>query len=251
MITCVPPALIVAGIAVGGCGYADRDQNGATTTDRQDEPLNALSEQERADGWALLFDGKTLTGWRGFKSDRAPDSWKVVDGAIFFSPDGERGDIITDDRFENYELSLEWKISPNGNSGIFYRVSEEADRIWEVAPEMQVLDNEGHPDGQYPNHTAGANYDIHTPSADATKPVGEWNAVRILIDGNHVEHWMNGTKIVEYEFGSPDWTALVAESKFSEWPEYGLAKRGHIGLQDHDDPVWYRNIKIRPLPPTP
>ncbi len=242
-------SVLVAAVLTIGClssGGQTDGQERAGSSEQEGIP-NTLSAGERAEGWELLFDGTSLAGWRGFRAEHAPDSWKVADGAIHFSPDGERGDIITDRQFENFELMLEWKISPNGNSGIFYRVSEEADRIWEVAPEMQVLDNEGHPDSQYPNHTAGANYDLHTPSVDMTKPVGEWNAVRIIVNGNHVEHWLNGTKIVEYEFGSPTWTSLVAASKFHEWPAYGTSVRGHLGLQDHGDPVWYRNIKIREL----
>ena len=154
---------------------------------------------------------------------------------------------MTVEEFGDFELSLEWKVAEAGNSGIFYRAARGSDNIFMSAPEMQVLDDAGHADGGNPLTSAGANYGLHPATPGVVKPAGEWNEARILVDGNHVEHWLNGQKMVEYELGSPEWKELVANSKFDQWPEYGTAARGHIGLQDHGDPVWFRNIRIREL----
>jgi hypothetical protein len=206
---------------------------------------NALTEAERANGWRLLFDGETLDGWRPFKGEGVPEGWAVEDGTL--ARVGAGGDIITDEAFEDFELSLEWRIAPGGNSGIFYLVSEDADYIWEAAPEMQVLDDDGHPDGQSELTSAGANFALHPAPRGVVRPAGEWNEARIVVRDGHVEHWLNGRPIVEYELGSEDWQRRVAASKFAEWDRYGQTRAGAIGLQDHGDPVWYRSIKVRPL----
>lgn len=211
----------------------------------QSAPVNQLTDAERAAGWRLLFDGRTTAGWRGFGRDSMPAGWQVVDGALTRVAQG--GDIITVDQFENFELALEWKLAPRGNSGVFYRATEATDVIYENAPEMQVLDDAGHGDGQSRLTSAGANYALHGVPAGIVKPAGEWNHARIQVNGARVAHWLNGVKVVEYELWSPEWEALVKGSKFAEWPPYGRAKRGHVGLQDHGDWVAYRNIKIRPL----
>jgi len=158
------------------------------------------------------------------------------------------GDIITDAQFKNFELALEWKISPGGNSGIFYRASEDSDAIYWNAPEMQVLDDARHPDGQSRMTAAGAAYDLYPSPAGIVKPANEWNAVRLVVNGNHVEQWLNGVKVVEYDFGSPDFQAKVKDSKFAPHQNFGKNAEGHIGLQDHGDIVAFRNIKIRVLP---
>src|SRR5213592_1108914 len=157
-------------------------------------------------------------------------------------------DIITRDKFRNFELTLEWNIAPAGNSGIFYRGSEDDDAIYLNAPEMQVLDDAGHVDGKSRLTAAGAAYDVYPSPAGVVKPAGQWNQVRLVVKGKHVEHWLNGVKMVEYEFGSPDWTAKVKASKFASHPHYGRNATGYIGLQDHGDKIAYRNIKIRVLP---
>ena len=208
--------------------------------------LNTVTAAERSAGWRLLFDGKTAAGWRGFKQDSVPAGWQVVDGALTRVNSG--GDIITRDKFRNFELALEWTIAPAGNSGIFYRGSEDDDAIYWNAPEMQVLDDAGHVDGKSRLTAAGAAYDVYPSPAGVVKPAGEWNQVRLVVKGKHVEHWLNGVKMVEYEFGSPDWTAKVKASKFGSHPHYGRNATGYIGLQDHGDKVAYRNIKIRVLP---
>ncbi len=207
---------------------------------------NSLTPDERSSGWRLLFDGRTGAGWRGFKSDTLPSGWSVVEGAL--TRVGEAGDIVTRDKFRNFELALEWKIAPGGNSGIFYRASEDDDAIYWTAPEMQVLDDAGHRDGQSRLTAAGSDYGISPSPAGVVKPAGEWNRVRIVVNGNHVEQWLNDVKVVEYELGSPDWEARVKASKFAPHPHYGRNTEGYIGLQDHGDRVAFRNIKIRVLP---
>ena len=207
---------------------------------------NTLTDSERAAGWKLLFDGTTGAGWRGYRQQTLPAGWQVKDGALTRVAGG--GDIITDEQFKNFELALEWKISPGGNSGIFYRASEDSDAIYWNAPEMQVLDDARHPDGQSRMTAAGAAYDLYPSPAGIVKPANEWNAVRLVVNGNHVEQWLNGVKVVEYDFGSPDFQAKVKESKFAPHPNFGRNSAGHIGLQDHGDVVAFRNIKIRVLP---
>ncbi|QMU31276.1 3-keto-disaccharide hydrolase [Adhaeribacter radiodurans] len=218
------------------------------TTGKSD---NTLTAAEKKAGYTLLFDGKTINQFRGFRKENVPASWGVEDGAITLVGKGA-GDLITKNQYENYELLLDWKISEGGNSGIIYNVSEDPqyEATYHTGPEMQVLDNDKHPDakqGKNGNRQAGANYDMIPLSAPAVKPVGQWNHVKLVVNKGHVEHWLNGKKVVEYQLGSPEWQALVKESKFASMPGYGKIKKGHIALQDHGDKVWYKNIKIRQL----
>ncbi|HUF26796.1 MAG TPA: DUF1080 domain-containing protein [Gemmatimonadaceae bacterium] len=242
-------AAVAAAVTLGGCSSAPQTSGDAQTAESQGGGMNTLTAAERADGWRLLFDGRTTDGWRNYKRETIGDGWQVVDGTLALM--GRGGDIITRDQFANFELALEWQLSPAGpagNSGIFYRASEEPDQIYNGAPEMQILDNERHPDGRSHLTSAGSNYALHGVDPSHTRPAGEWNAVRLVVNGNHVEHWLNGTKVVEYELGSDEWKAAVARSKFATQPEYGRATRGHIGLQDHGSYVAFRNIRIRELP---
>ncbi len=197
------------------------------------------------DGWTPLFDGETLSGWRGYNDEAIPPGWRVEDGAIHFS-DG-KGDIMTAAQYADFELELEWKVAEGGNSGIFYLATTGLDAIYMGAPEMQVLDDAKHRDGGSPLTSAGAAYGLYPAPRGVVKSAGEWNAVRIRVLGNDVEHWLNGEKIVSYTLGSAEWRELVRNAKFRDWPMYGMARRGHIGLQDHGDPVWYRNLRIRHL----
>ena len=225
-----------------------KDRYAKVLTPPRREPQNILTAEERAAGWKLLFNGTTTAGWHGFKKDRCPDGWQVVDGTLVrVAP---AGDIVTDEQFDNFELSLEWRISAGGNSGIIFHVSEDPKYtwVWQTGPEMQVLDNAEHHDGKNPLTSAGSNYALNAPPRDLTKPVGLFNKVRLIVNGSHVEHWMNGEKLLEYELWSAQWKRLVAHSKFNAMPDYGLMKTGRIALQDHGDRVWYRNIKIRRLP---
>jgi hypothetical protein len=213
---------------------------------------NALTDAEKKEGWELLFDGKTLDSWRGYKMQTLPAGWKVESGAIHFVPPtdaaaGQRADIITKKQYQDFELVVEWAVTPGGNSGIFFHVGETAPRTYETGPEFQVLDNKGHADGKKPETSAGSNYALHAPVKDTTKPLGEWNVARVKVEGAHVEHWLNGAKLLEYDLWTPEWKALVEASKFKAMPGYGLEKTGHIALQDHGDDVRFRNIKIRPL----
>ena len=196
--------------------------------------------------WTVLFDGKTVKGLRGYKQSGFPDSWEVVDGTLKTVP-GHGIDLISHQINKNFELELEWKVPKGGNSGIFYFATEEGNYIWQSAPEMQVVDDEKHTDGKNTLTSAGALYALIAPSTNVVKPVGEFNQVRIKVKNNHVEHWLNGTKIVEYVYGSDMMWDLVAKSKFNKMPLFAKASEGHIGLQGDHGLIWYKNIRIRRL----
>ena len=181
-------------------------------------------EQAGGDGgWRTLFDGKTTAGWRGYRLKTMPDGWTVLNGAL--TRTGKGGDIITTDQFGDFELTLEYNVAPNANSGVFFRVTEDDPVIWHEAPEVQVIDNARI--DLKPAQTAGSNYDLHAPTRDVTKPAGQWNTLRLIVKGTHIEHWLNATRVVEYELGSDDWKRRVLASKFKEFPRYGTARRGH------------------------
>ena len=206
---------------------------------------SVLTGAERAAGWRLLFDGKTSNGWRGYRSGQMSAGWQVVDGAL--TRVGDATDIITREQFADFELTLEWKVAPGGNSGIMFRITEEYDESYKSGPELQVLDDAGHADARSPFTAAGSDYALYPASPGAVGPAGAWNQVRMVVNGSHVEYWLNGINTVEYELWSPDWEARVKASKFAQWPSFGRARQGHIALQDHGDWVAYRNIKIREL----
>ena len=212
----------------------------------QEPAPNTLTPAEKAAGWRLLFDGKTTAGWRGYKSAEMPAGWQVTpDGALARA--SKASDIISVDQFGSFEFSFDWKIEAGGNSGVIYRVTEDLAAPWHSGPEYQILDNGGHADGKKPETSAASDYALHPPVKDVTRPIGSWNTGRIVVRGTHVEHWLNDVKVLEYEIGSPDWAERVKNSKFSKYPKFGLAERGHIVLQDHGDPVAFRNLKIRTL----
>lgn len=230
----------------------------------QTEP-NTLSREEADEGWVLLFDGKTMDSWRGYCKDVVPAAWSVDNGTIFIKGSGrgeagsdEGGDIITKKKYRNFELSLEWKVSEGGNSGIFYLAQEKCatdttpeQPIFESSPEMQILDNERHPDaklGKDGNRQAGSLYDLIPAKPQNAKPAGEWNHVKITVFKGTVIHWMNGENVLEYHLWTDDWKAMCADSKFRDWPDFiNTAEEGYIGLQDHGDDIWFRNIKIKEL----
>lgn len=209
---------------------------------------NVLSKKEISQGWKLLFDGKTTQGWRNFKSKTINEQWKVQDGTLVLI-EKSGGDIVSENKYASFELNLEWKISDCGNSGIFYHVSE--DSVYEAAyttgPEMQILDDKCHPDNKILSHRAGSLYDMITPNKATVKKAGEWNKVRLIINGNDVKYYLNGALIVQYTIFTPEWDAMVAKSKFNGWNGFGIYKSGHIALQDHGDKVSFRNIKIKEL----
>jgi hypothetical protein len=206
-----------------------------------------LAAEQRAAGWRLLFDGRTTAGWRGYKSETVPAGWHVVDGTL--SKETGTGDIITRDQFGNFELAFDWKLGPEGNAGVFYRGTEEYDHIYWSAPEYQLLDDALAADGKSRLTAAGAAYALYPAPAGIVKPANQWNSSLIVVQGARVQHWMNGQKLLEYDLWSPDWEAKVKASKFGEWPHYGRAQRGYIGIQgDHNGALALRNIRIRPLP---
>ncbi len=220
--------------------------------------VNTLSAFEKAAGWKSLFDGKSMAGWRNFNKQTVGSGWIVKDDAIYLNSkkgaDGnweakDGGDIITEGQYENYELSLEWKIGACGNSGVIFNVVEDAkyEFVWQTGPEMQVLDNTCHPDAKIRTHRAGDLYDMIECKYVTVKPAGQWNHARLVINKGKTEHWLNGRKVVEYEMFTDQWTDMIANSKFKDMPDFGKSKKGHISLQDHRDPVWYRNIKIREI----
>jgi len=196
--------------------------------------------------WTVLFDGKTVKGLRGYKQSGFPDSWEVVDGTLKTVP-GHGIDLISEEVYSNFELELEWKVPEKGNSGIFYFATEEGDYIWQSAPEMQIVDDEKHTDGKHTLTSAGALYALIAPSANVVKPVGEFNQVRIKVKNNHVEHWLNGQLLLEFEPFSKGWYLKRNSGKWDDYPDYGKFRKGYIALQDHDSPIWFRNIKIRKL----
>jgi len=219
--------------------------------------VNVLTPAEKAAGWRLLFDGKSLAGWHGFNT-QSIEAWKIEDcslktvGTAGNYGSDTRADVVTDADYTNFELSIDWKATKGGNSGVMYGVIEDPkyDAPWKTGPEYQLIDDVGFPEKIEPWQKAGANYAMHLPddSKKVLKPVGEWNTTRIVVNGQHVEHWLNGKKILEFERWTPAWNALRDSGKWKEAPDYGKAKTGRIAIQDHGSVFWFRNIKLKPLP---
>lgn len=235
--------VIVAALAITGCKTDGMQSSSA--------PDNTLTKKEAKAGWVLLFDGKTTDQWRGYRKETFPEAWQIENGTIALVGKGG-GDIVTKSQYENFELTLDWKISEGGNSGLFFHVAEgpKLQYTWLTGPEVQIIDDEKHPDakqGKNNNRQAGTNYDLMPLATPAVKPVGEFNTMKLLVNKGHVEHWLNGKKVVEYQLWSPEWEAMVKGSKFASMKDYGRMKTGYIALQDHGDKVWFKNIKIRPL----
>ena len=235
------PALLLA-LALSACG-------GAPTTTGGAEAAGGAGD----DGWVSLFDGETLSGWHGYNRTDVPAAWTVRDGALHFDPDAaDGGDLMADGAYDDFELELEWRIEDCGNSGVFYRGDEgpALDAPWRTALEAQILDDACNPDGAYPSHRAGALYDLYVPAEAAARPAGEWNRLRVVADGDRVEHWLNGRQVVAAEQGGAGWDARVAASKFRDadaFPAYGTRRGGVIGIQDHGDELSVRAVRVRPL----
>jgi hypothetical protein len=217
---------------------------------------NTLTPDETKEGWTLLFDGRRLDKWRGFKMQNMPDNWGVLNGwgvlddALALVQVRRPPDIITVEQFGDFDFKFDWKLGliPSGsNSGVMFYVTEENAATYHSGPEYQILDNARHADGKNPLTTAGACYAIYAPPRDVTRPIGEWNEGRIVANKGKVQHWLNGEKTADYDMNSDEWKAKVLGSKFKEWPSFGVARRGHIALQQHGGPIAYRNLKIRRL----
>ena len=232
-------------------------QNSSTnSTEMKPDSTQAPGASQSNDGWISLFDGKTTGGWHKYGGGPVGSGWKIQDGAIFLDTtvmvNGKRdgGDIVTEEEFENFDLKLEWKIAKNGNSGIIFCVNEDTAKYkhpYETGPEMQVLDNDGHPDGKLKKHRAGDLYDLISCSKETVKPVGEWNQVEIKLLNGKLDFYLNGENVVSTTMWDDNWKKMVAGSKFKEWPGFGTFKKGKLCLQDHGNLVSFRNIKVRRL----
>ena len=233
---------------LAGCTTASSNSSGSSTTTVAVSPAasSAASSGSVQGEWRSLID-PTMSAWRGYKQQQMPAEWKVENGVL--SKVKSTDDIVTRDQFGDFELEWEWKIHEGGNAGVFYRGTEEFEKIYFTAPEYQLLDDANAPDGKSRLTSAAANYALYPAPAGVVKPADQWNSSRIVARGAHVEHWLNGQKVVEYEVGSPDWEAKVKASKFATWPKYGRITRGHIGIQgDHAGELAIRNMRIRGLP---
>jgi hypothetical protein len=236
-------ALVALALATAACVHRGTSTTSGVGVGASTVASNAMTTS----GWRTLFDGKTLSAWRGYKTQELPSGWNIVDGTIVKEKGAD--DIMTREQFSNFELDLDWKIAKGGNSGVFYHGTEEYDHIYWSGPEYQLLDDANAPDGRNRLTSAAAAYGLYAPPAGVVKPFGEWNTTRIIVNGAHVEHWLNGQKVVEYDLWSPDWKAKVAASKFAAYRNYGMAKKGYIGIQgDHPGTLTLRNIRIRELP---
>jgi hypothetical protein len=213
--------------------------------------MNQLSVQEKRDGWVLLFDGKSLDGWRGYKQkDASASRWRAIDGMLtVIKADGKdthgARDLITTATYDDFDLTWEWKVAEGANSGLKYFVQEYMDSA--IGHEYQLIDDARHPDARIgPHRQTAALYDVMPAQNRPTRPAGELNQSRVLVSGKHVEHWLNGTRVLQYELESPELRKAIAASKFKDVARFGTVQKGHILLQDHGDEVWLRNIKIRP-----
>jgi hypothetical protein len=214
-------------------------------------PVNKLTPTEKKQGWKLLFDGKSLNGWRPYQNKKS-DSWSVNNGTLHCKGSANdksdlRADFITKRQFDNFEFSVDWKISPEGNSGIIYLFNEKEKAAYLTGPEYQIIDDKGFPQKLEDWQMTGANYAMDPAVGAVAKPVGEWNNTRIVVNRGHVEHWLNGKKIVDTQMWTADWQKKKTEGKWKDAPNYGTVKKGHIGLQDHGSEAWFRNIKIKKL----
>jgi len=213
----------------------------------QSATMNTLSAREQRDGWKLLFDGQSISKyWRAYRADTISSRWTVVNGVMTKTRPSD--DLVSREKYGDFEFAWEWRVTPAGNSGVFIRGDETQDKIYWSAPEFQIADDSLTPDSKNPLTSAGAAYGLYAPPRGVAKFAGNWNSSRIVAKGNHVEHWMNGVKTIEYEIGSPDWNAKVAASKFKPYPNWGLNKTGLIAIQgDHTGTLELRNLKIRVL----
>lgn len=251
--------VILTSFVISSCQKSgSQEESAASDTVATETPaVNTLTAEEKAAGWELLFDGSTLSGWKRYGADSIGPLWVAQDGMIVCNAEGNAegegnsgGSLMTIRQFGNFELSVDWKVTPGGNSGILYHVVEKPEypHDYDTGPEYQVMDDDGWEGDLTDAQKVGSNYDMH--AADSTKkvmPVGEWNTARIIYNNGHVEHWLNGQKVVEFEEDSDDFKARYEKSKWTEYPGWNKFKVGSISLQDHGANVYYRNIKIKEL----
>lgn len=232
---------------------SESDQEPATIT----SAINMLTDNEKKEGWQLLFDGVSTKGWHKYGEKETGSAWKVVDGLLFLDASEKEnwqikggGDILTDEEFDNFDLKLEWKIDTCGNSGIIFNILEDPAKYtwgWQTGPEMQILDNKCHPDTAFITHRAGCLYDLIAVSKVTVKPALEWNKVEIKSDNGKLDLWLNGENVVSTTMWDDNWKKMIAGSKFKDQADFGTIKKGKVGLQDHGNNVWFRNIKIKKL----
>jgi 3-keto-disaccharide hydrolase len=209
---------------------------------------NELTANEKKEGWILLFDGANIDDWRTYQN-KEEDSWEIRDGQLYCKREGvsKRADLISRETFDDFELSIDWKVDHGANSGIIYRANEEHSASYESGPEYQLIDDEGYPEKLEDWQKSGSDYDMHPPAKIVSKPAGEYNHTVIKASGRHIEHWLNGEKVADFIIGSPEWIARKTKSKWKDLPNWGLASKGYICLQDHGGGIWFKNIKIRRL----
>jgi Domain of Unknown Function (DUF1080) len=245
--------LVIAFVAIcflQACNSADNKTTAET-------PTTSSAPSADTTGFVSLFDGKTTSGWHTYGKTTIGEAWKVADGVLYLDTTkkegwqtSQGGDIVTAEEYENFDLKLEWKIAPNGNSGIIFYINEDTSKyqyVWKTGPEMQVLDNSGHPDGKLIKHRAGDLYDLISCSKETVKSPGEWNQAEIISNKGKLDFYLNGTNVVSTTLWDDSWKALIAGSKFKDMPGFGTYKKGKIALQDHGNTVWYKNIKIKRL----
>lgn len=234
------------------CGFISMNQSFA----QEKKSLNRLSKEEKAAGWKLLFDGKSTKGWHVYNNKSDGHAWIVDQNAIHLNPAEMKdwqvvggGDIVTDQEFENFHLKLEWKVADSANSGVILFVNEDPKYLhtWYTGPEMQVLDNDGHSDAKIFKHRAGDLYDLIASSPETVKKAGEWNLAEVISDHGQLEFRLNGTSVLKTTMWNDQWKSLIKGSKFKNMSDFGTYRKGHIGLQDHGNNVWFRNVKIKEL----
>jgi Domain of Unknown Function (DUF1080) len=255
---------MIAAIAIAGIASCNNNSSSGsekkeedTTKTTVDNTANILTDAQKADGWQLLFDGQSTNGWHKYGGIKVGSAWKVADGTLYLDTTEKKdwqikdgGDIITDEEFENFHLKLEWKISKDGNSGIIFLIHEDTAKYqwpWHTGPEMQILDNSGHADSKITKHRAGDLYDLISSSKETVKAPGEWNLAEIKILNGKLDFYLNGENIVSTTLWDDNWKKMVAGSKFVKMPDFGTYKKGKIGLQDHGNLVWFRNVMIKKL----
>jgi hypothetical protein len=258
MLKLIGTGIVCLGILSACNNSGDSDKKTADSTATTMGPvINKLTEQEKADGWQLLFDGESTKGWHKYGGEPVGEAWKIADGTIYLDTSSKvngkvkgGGNLTSDEEYENFDLKLEWKIAKNGNSGIIFYVKEDTVKYkepYETGPEMQVLDNDGHNDGKIQKHRAGDLYDLIACSKETVRPVGEWNQAEIKCVNGKLDLYLNGENVVSTTLWDDNWKQMVANSKFKQWADFGTIKKGKICLQDHDNMVWFRNIMIRKL----